>query len=1726
MQGYYDTNLNQDYLAQGVAREIASKYDSHNLTVDELIDWIRSFQYQDCQNVMVLNDLQNGVVFCQLIHDIVFYRQKPDFIARVIRQNTSSASLINMTTALNAIKDSSFDVPTKIISMQPQQLCEENELKLRVLQYLYILQQRKSDSSLFQQQFFTEQNQENQFKSQNLNPTTNHNYQNSRNVLSQNNSSQKLFTPRTIADDNLHISVNQIIQNQQKMMSPKLNAGSLFFNNKQKQSAEVSKISSIQNNVQDNSNYNSLSSKLTENIPQQPAYQNQLFIPLNQSLRSNQGITSTPNLKGSQNNPVRPASQKTSISSLKKQINQENQSGEKLAFQQQQGQQSIRMNTVNSPVSPITQISNIKNYNMSIDQSSISTPNHMISLFATQTNSTPDLKGQGRVFHHQKVNSQASKFNATNDQIQNSNRIIPSSISHRESSLSKIPPSILQSQANTSTISKKRKNVTLDLRDQQDQIQAIKSANNDQIANAINSSCQKSTSNLSPEQNLNQIQSAQKSSQWWKDVHYIEQQNGETIQVIPVNNETKAKLYRWLVDIILIKDEFDSKNVDRLAKFGKNGALFADLLNRITGKTNPLFNGIFRGAKNSSQVNVNFNKAFSFMRQQQKLNPRYLWCIDFLKDGNPNIFWGLIDDLWHWSHQKISPYDSRFKQNQQRLTAEQNQFEKSITQRENKEFSYDKICFNQEAQKQKKLEESYSMHKANKLSQSQQSLQVSMQPSHYQSILSTSKQNIGGNQSIMNNSISMRQLTNSNNNIQQNYNQQNNQSQSYQKRQGSPLQNNYFLDANLKDQSNLTLPAAYKNQSLCKTFKRKSPLRVPMVQMPTNSYKEQSDYRKLIVETTNNFLQRSQSPTSNKNNNMYSLKHPSNLATARFRTEQANNSNTKKNSNFTTSQGNYTPNQMNMNNLAQSTEFQTSVEKFYNQDLLNKSNQVQSSNRVLSPSYHSPRLENKRKSIGQMYSPSSQNITQTLSRMGSNKSLFGKSKNYVDTLRQEETRSIFSPTRQIQQNINKGGNIIDKNLEKICRHWLLEIDYQDRDLNFFTKDDQRFIFQDEARNGLFLYSLLSKVGMWNIPFDRKGIVRKPQSIEECRYNLSLIFEVLNENKVEIHQSYQNYELLLQGSINSFWNIIYSIKKHLQGGEADSYEQNLYKILPYSQSEMSQLENSLNQWLSNDIFQTRVENIFTQYYQKLCNGLFWVDLVEIITKRKVKNVNYNPKEQTHYFNNITNALAPLKTFKNFGQGFTYKEEQLVLVNKQVVLGLLEDFRRYFDGQPARQEPNYFKDGPYQGFRKMITNNNNYKIQALEEDIDSNRQITANSPFNYTSSRNNISTQYQDKSIINATSPKSKLLNQSKSSKIVSSKEIDPENAKQINSDKQNAFPTPVNYRQGSFGEQIVSKGDFLSSFRRRPSNLSNFGIDQSKQQLNQSNIQQATAEKSTIQQNLSPKSQKNENDQDDNFQMLSSNNKMNSLFKKFVSPIKYNQNNKINYDNSFDTIKKMNSYLPESRNDQKSLNESYTRSADLSYLREMQSPKKVSLNQTYLSSNIYQSSESEIFQWLCLLGFEDFVTKVDFDQPYIEEIKDGIFIAKLVEVLEGKQIKGLILEPKKKSCSIQNIRKAFNLIKNKRDVDFALVEHEEKIYEADRNYIFTLFNNLKYAYRQKTQYYHNFNKSQSRSLFNHNMTMSSPQKADQLFYSKKEKENYILNKTEWEKSIVRPIKAQI
>lgn len=53
-----------------------------------------------------------------------------------------------------------------------------------------------------------------------------------------------------------------------------------------------------------------------------------------------------------------------------------------------------------------------------------------------------------------------------------------------------------------------------------------------------------------------------------------------------------------------------------------------------------------------------------YLRKIEKINQRYLWgnSQDYLIKGEENVFWGLLDDIYHWANNKKSQYDPRFKE--------------------------------------------------------------------------------------------------------------------------------------------------------------------------------------------------------------------------------------------------------------------------------------------------------------------------------------------------------------------------------------------------------------------------------------------------------------------------------------------------------------------------------------------------------------------------------------------------------------------------------------------------------------------------------------------------------------------------------------------------------------------------------------------------------------------------------------------------------------------------------------------------------------------------------------------------------------------------------------------------------------------------------------------------------------------------------------------------------
>ena len=133
---------------------------------------------------------------------------------------------------------------------------------------------------------------------------------------------------------------------------------------------------------------------------------------------------------------------------------------------------------------------------------------------------------------------------------------------------------------------------------------------------------------------------------------------GNDVQIDPINPKTKNKLLKWLESINLIRR--NAVSVKEFPQFCRNGVIFFDLVNKLSGRDQVL-KGVHRNPKNISSINANFKKFLSYLRDFPKMNSRYLWSENLMMEGNIDVIWGFIDDVWHWHHNKISPHDKSKK---------------------------------------------------------------------------------------------------------------------------------------------------------------------------------------------------------------------------------------------------------------------------------------------------------------------------------------------------------------------------------------------------------------------------------------------------------------------------------------------------------------------------------------------------------------------------------------------------------------------------------------------------------------------------------------------------------------------------------------------------------------------------------------------------------------------------------------------------------------------------------------------------------------------------------------------------------------------------------------------------------------------------------------------------------------------------------------------------------
>lgn len=92
-----------------------------------------------------------------------------------------------------------------------------------------------------------------------------------------------------------------------------------------------------------------------------------------------------------------------------------------------------------------------------------------------------------------------------------------------------------------------------------------------------------------------------------------------------VNEDIKFKLINWLYEINLLKQTEIPSLQDKLPKLAKTGVFFADLINRLHGKLEQVIKGISRKPQ-KKDIPHNWHKVFEYLRQNQRVNSRYLFC--------------------------------------------------------------------------------------------------------------------------------------------------------------------------------------------------------------------------------------------------------------------------------------------------------------------------------------------------------------------------------------------------------------------------------------------------------------------------------------------------------------------------------------------------------------------------------------------------------------------------------------------------------------------------------------------------------------------------------------------------------------------------------------------------------------------------------------------------------------------------------------------------------------------------------------------------------------------------------------------------------------------------------------------------------------------------------------------------------------------------------------------
>jgi len=269
--------------------------------------------------------------------------------------------------------------------------------------------------------------------------------------------------------------------------------------------------------------------------------------------------------------------------------------------------------------------------------------------------------------------------------------------------------------------------------------------------------------------------------------------------------------------------------------------------------------------------------------------------------------------------------------------------------------------------------------------------------------------------------------------------------------------------------------------------------------------------------------------------------------------------------------------------------------------------------------------------------------------------------------------------------------------------WLKDMGYK-----ALLMRDKTSLFDDPFRNGTLICYVLGRVENERM----QGMFKEPRTIDECRANVYKAFQILKRKHVAIPSFlHGREESVIRGDRHITLTLLYSlmkIHKHrnapsntsaiLNSAEKDresKYEVSGY-IPPYNEKEMEQLEQSLINWLDAIGLLPGLHykpKTIREIMNQLKSGVLLCDLTTVVTNEKIGSIHRRPTTELHCLTNIRKALEVLRNKKPMGQKYLWKEKEIAKGNKYVLVGLLEDLHRLYNGEPARKNPNYFGEGPY-------------------------------------------------------------------------------------------------------------------------------------------------------------------------------------------------------------------------------------------------------------------------------------------------------------------------------------------------------------------------------------------------------------------------------------------------